>query len=287
MAMRKRYLPEGWYPDEASLVERSLSSWTAHLRASGGGRAIAAIAPHAGWAFSGRLAAEAVWSLRESETVAIFGGHLPSSSPPLAAFEDGFETPLGPAKADIELRESLAAILSEEKGLPAEAPPALRPDSTPDNTVEILLPMAKSRFPKARFLWLRAPNGQAAIGLGRALAKAAAETGRKLCCLGSTDLTHYGPSYGFSPKGRGPEAEAWVREVNDRAFIDSILELDADKALRLGEERGAACSSGAAVAAMSFALEVGAKRAELIDYATSLEVRKDSSFVGYAAIAFY
>jgi len=280
MAARRRVLPSGWYPEDPKSVELAVSTY---LQGTEGGRlrsASAVVAPHAGWAFSGRLAAKALAALRESETVAVIGGHLSSRHPPLAARDEAFETPLGPLPADIELREALESELSA-RGL------RLGSDDEPDNTVEVQLPLVASLFPRARVLWLRAPNGSAAIELGRALHAAASSLGRSVSCVGSTDLTHYGPNYGFSPAGAGPEAAVWVRGTNDRRFIDALLALDGPRAIELGESERSACSAGAAAAALAFALASGTSEASLLGYSTSLELRQDASFVGYAALAFY
>jgi len=276
-------------------VEESLAAWGIRFASAAStdpsarhpAAARAAIAPHAGWIFSGRLAARSVAALVDAQTVAVIGGHLPPSAAPLVATEDAFDTPLGPLEADGELRSALEAALAAAAGDRLGRRAVLRPDDVADNTVEVQLPLVKARFPAARLVWLRAPNGPAALTLGSALAAAAASLGRSVACLGSTDLTHYGPAYGFSPKGRGSAAESWVREVNDRGLIEALLALDPAEVLRRGEEEGSACSSGAAAAALSFALASGAKRAELLGYATSLEVHSDSSFVGYAAVGWY
>jgi len=293
MAVRRRVLPRGWYPDEGESVRELVAAWLGKKappqseKATPRG-ALAAVAPHAGWAFSGRLAAEAVSSLlpagagassRSFPTVAVFGGHLPPGASPLAAREPAYETPLGSVLADLELLSALENALRGKL--------ALRVDEEPDNTVEVLLPLIAAILPGARVLWLRSPNDASSLALGEALAAAASSLGRVVVGLGSTDLSHYGPNYGFSPKGRGPAAEAWVREVNDRRFIEALLALDAAEALARGESERSACSSGAASAALAFALASGAKRAELFDYATSLDVRRDESFVGYAAIGFF
>jgi len=284
MPIRRRGLPRGWYPDDPPALRDLVSSWTAS--GSGGGMAVAAVAPHAGWTFSGRLAARAAASLAPAiasgaSTVAVFGGHLPPGAQPLAAAESGYDTPLGPIEADLELLEALRTSLA-----PGSAT-GLGQDDDPDNTVEVLLPIVAALFPGVRVLWLRAPNDRSSIGLGEALAAAATYLGRALVCLGSTDLTHYGPNYGFSPKGRGKAAEDWVRETNDRRFIDALLAMDAPEALALAESERSACSAGAAAAALSFARSSGAERAALLGYSTSLEARRDDSFVGYAAVAFY
>jgi MEMO1 family protein len=286
MKVRRRSLPSGWYPDGPEALGRTLSSWLGPELARPRGAAprehgaLAVVAPHAGWAFSGKLAARAIAALAPARTVAVIGGHLGGGAPPLAAFEDGFETPLGTIPSDVELREALAAELSRGRGL------ALDEDLDADNTVEVQLPLVASLAPGARVLWLRAPNGPDALALGEALRAAASSLGRSVACVGSTDLTHYGPNYGFSPAGGGSAAEAWAKENDDR-FIEAVLALDARRAVELGESERSACSSGAAAAAIAFARSSGATGARLLEYATSLELRRDASFVGYAAIAFY
>jgi len=221
------------------------------------------------------LAAKTAASLSAAPTDAVIGGHLPLGARPLAARETSYETPFGPLEADLEL---LAAL---------EGTMVLWSDEESDDSVEVLLPIISLLFPGSRALWLRAPNDAGSLELGAALFDAAVSVGRRVACLGSTDLTHYGPNYGFSPKGRGGQAEAWVRGTNDRRFVDALLALDGPEALALAEAERSACSPGAAAAALAYARAAGASRAMLLDYATSLDARRDDSFVGYAAIAFY
>ena len=115
--------------------------------------------------------------------------------------------------------------------------------------------------------------------------------------LGSTDLTHYGANYGFSPKGRGKSALEWVKTVNDAAFISAVLAGDPSLALKLAEEDYSACSAGAVLGALGFTSDFRIK-AKLLDYKTSADAGKSSgfkdisgedvpdSFVGYAAFKF-
>lgn len=271
MRMRERSLPLGWYPQSPSDIEGLIAQWSQNRPRKG---ACAAIAPHAGWGFSGRLAALSLLSLADAETIVVIGGHLPRDYPVLAAMEESFETPLGGIQRDNELYSALASRLRLEE------------DRARDNTVEVQLPLVKALFPQARLLWLRAPAGQSSLDLGLALAEAAGGLGRDIVCLGSTDLTHYGPDYGFEPMGRGARAETWVREVSDRGFIDALLDMDGPTALLRGEE-GAACSAGAAVAALGFAQALGCDESLLLGYGTSLDVRRAPSFVGYCSLAFY
>lgn len=278
MLTRIRHLPEGWYPRGAVDAAAEIDSFRSRPERArvvpNSPDAVAVVAPHASWFYSGRPACAALEALRpDAQTVIVFGGHLPASAPPLLAPEDAFDTPFGPLAADAELRSLLRSRFS------------FADDDYPDNTVEIQLPFVKRLFPAARILWLRMPASMESFRIGGAAAEAAAEIGRIAVAVGSTDLTHYGPAYGFLPKGGGPAALEWVRGVNDRRFIDALLASDAPLALSRAAAEESACSPGAAVAALGFAAARGAGRSDLLAYATSADQRPAASFVGYAAIS--
>ena len=102
---RSRYAPE------AALVLDKHRRGAASRPADPG--TVAAFAPHAGWAFSGRSGRHGG---RESPPAGrrlrahrwpIFGGHLPPGARPLAARELSFDTPLGAIDADLELLAAL------------------------------------------------------------------------------------------------------------------------------------------------------------------------------------
>jgi AmmeMemoRadiSam system protein B len=202
--------------------------------------------------------------------------------PVLAAREDGVKTPLGAMMIDRELREAFEKQVSASD------------DRYHDNTVEVLLPMVHYFFPEAKLLWLRFPADLSSFEAGRILAETAANIGRHLVLLSSTDLTHYGRNYGFSPHGKGKSALEWVKKSNDAAFINAVLEGDPSVVLKRADEDKSACSAGAVLGALGFAAEKG-KSAKLLEYSTSVEVlggainEEDDvpdSFVGYAAISF-
>ena len=275
MNLREFSLPAGWYPRSAAEIERFLAPFSARE-----GRARAAIAPHAGWFYSGRVAAGAVSGLdRQAKTVAVLGGHLPAGSPSLFALEDAVRTPLGNMPIDAELRESL---LKELNGME---------DRYRDNTVEVLLPMVRFFFPQAMLLWIRLPAEFSSFEAGRIIVRAAEKLGRHLAVLASTDLTHYGAGYGFAPKGSGPSALRWVREVNDAAFIRAVESNDPAAVLDRAEQDRSSCSAGAVLGALGFSAASGAPPPRLLEYATSADApggegEIPDSLVGYAAFTF-
>ncbi|TFG64487.1 MAG: AmmeMemoRadiSam system protein B [Spirochaetales bacterium] len=276
MNIRKRRL-QGWYPGRADEIRELLGGWErGHVRVSKTGRkAVSGVAPHAGWMFSGLLSFNVLRCFpSDVETIAVVGGHLPAGGGLYAAFEDGYETPMGIIEADSTLLDFLRSRAD------------ITEDRSPDNTVEIQLPLIQYLFPEVRVLWLRAAPSASASVLGGILSDYAKSGGRSTAVLGSTDLTHYGASYGFSPQGSGEKAERWVREVNDRMFIDALLEQNTLKALELGVKERSACSAGGAAAASAFAAKLGINKGRLLGYSTSLDVHRAESFVGYAGIVY-
>ena len=274
MRVRKRYLPPGWYPgaeEQARDAIRKMENAAVPEPTTG----IAGIVPHAGWEFSGGLAFEVLSRIsRTMDTIVIIGGHLGPTDGILCAFEDSYETPLGPLQADLELLDQIRAVLPVTE------------DRSADNTVEVQLPFVRYLFPRARVLGMRAPPSHDAARLGKVLAMAAQTIGRRVAVAGSTDLTHYGAGYGFAPAGSGKKALRWVREVNDRRFIESLLAMDSDMALERALKERSACSAGGALAALSFARENGVREGKLLRYMTSFDVHPAESFVGYAGILF-
>jgi len=281
MNFREYCLPPGWYPRNPDEIKRFLSGFKeaafAGTASSGGSvSARAAIAPHAGWFYSGKTAARAAAALdRNADTVVVIGGHLPEGYPPLFAMEDAVNTPFGSMTIDAELRENM---YKEIKG---------RPDQYSDNTVEVLLPMVHFFMPNARLLWIRLPADMSSFDSGKTLAAAAKELGRNIAVLASTDLTHYGPNYRYTPKGCGPQALKWVKEVNDRNFITAVESGDPALVLERAESDLSSCSAGAVLGAMGYAAAINAGPARLLEYSTSADAVAEipDSFVGYAAFS--
>ncbi len=276
MAKRKRVLPPGWYPNSREKIIDTFKQWEG-VGQSSLQNGISGVVPHAGWMFSGELAYKVFRRLSpEVDTVIIIGGHLPPNSGCFAAKEDMYETPLGDLITDKEFLSLLEEKIS------------VKTDTFSDNTVEVQLPFVKYFYPKAQAVGLRVEPSEKAVDLGDMIADITARLKKKIAVIGSTDLTHYGLSYGYAPRGTGEDAFRWVTEVNDKDIIEALLEFDFTEALRKGNEDKAACSIGAAVAAGAYAAQRKDEDASslLVDYYTSRKVHKADSFVGYAGILY-
>ena len=107
----------------------------------------------------------------------------------------------------------------------------------------------------------------------------------KLCFVGSTDLTHYGPNYGFTSRGQGADAVQWVREVNDRGFLDQLLARNPEGTIDHAAEHRSACCSGAVAATIAARDAFGqGPEPRLVDHYLSHDIQPSSSFVGYAGV---
>jgi hypothetical protein len=280
MSRRSRTLPRGWYPVDKKECQREIESFLEGWSPSVSPKTVrGGVVPHAGWYFSGKLAARVFHLLKskgKADLIVLYGGHLGPEDPPRMVMESSWETPFGDMEMDTEFARNLTKRFEVKTESPASG----------DNTMEIQLPMIKFFFPDAKLLAIRSPSSLKAETLGEEVARLANEKGVAILGIGSTDLTHYGPNYGFVRKGIGPSALKWVRNENDRGFIDCALRMDTKGLIKHAEENDSACSAGAAASAMVTCRAMGAEKGNLIDYYTSYDIMPDESFVGYAGILY-
>ena len=283
MKLRQAVFAGSWYPGKAADCEDQIRSFLDENADSDLPRQTwsAGIVPHAGWHYSGAIACNVINCLKEDQPidlVVIFGMHLHPGSPHHIMAEGAWDTPFG----ELPVAGDLADALLGRFRFQVETPSRF----VKDNTVELQLPFVKYLLnPKHIMAMGVAPTPQS-IEIGQAVVDWAVANGKSLKVIGSTDLTHYGRNYGFSPKGSGQQALDWVRDQNDRRVIDAMLACSPENILREGLENQNACCAGAASAAVAAALQMGATRSELVSYATSYDKSPGDSFVGYAGIVF-
>lgn len=265
-----RQLPPGWYPASGDQVAARLRQWEQDVR-QGHADFRAVVVPHAGWDFSGSLAYATLSRLAQPiHTVVVAGGHLRQRDSITVAAESGFQTPVGTIRADECLRRKIIDQFDT------------REEVSVDNTVEVQLPLVASIAPTATVVWLRCPPDERSYDLGRFIADVADEP---TVVVGSTDLTHYGPAYGYAPAGGGAAGQEWA-DQNDREMTEYLIEMDARGAAQHAVERRAACSIGGALCAMGFAASRGASSGVLVGRGSSLSMHASESFVGYAGIGY-
>ena len=283
MKTRRAYLANRWYPGTESACVQAIEEHASAAQPERGAW-LSLVAPHAGWTFSGDAMGRGYRWLQQSnpdaDLVVVYGAHRGPAGPTTVFCDAGWETPMGTLNTAAAVAFEVRARLSigREPAVPAR----------PDNAAEVHMPFVKHFFPDAELLMMGVEASERALEIGQTVARICQEQGRKAVFVGSTDLTHYGPNYGFSPQGSGQEAVDWVRTVNDGGFIEPLLRDEPHQALEHALAYASACCPGAALAAVASSKEMAARRSEpvLVDHYLSADVMPSDSFVGYASILF-
>jgi len=210
--------------------------------------------------------------------VVVFGMHLHPESPHYIMTEGAWETPFGNLHIETDVARRLTASFD------FQVETARR--HSQDNTIELQLPFIKYFFKEATVVPLGLPPVASSLDIGGAVVEIISDLGLNARVIGSTDLTHYGVNYGYTPKGSGSSAVEWVKTENDRRVVDAMLAMDPEAVIREGLTHQNACCAGAAATAVAASKAMGATRAEEVAYATSYDKHPSDSFVGYTGILF-
>ncbi|MCP4687021.1 MAG: AmmeMemoRadiSam system protein B [Desulfobacterales bacterium] len=283
MSRKRANFSGSWYPSAADECEREIENFLRERQEeplpdetyTGG------VVPHAGWFFSGAIACNVIQRLTRGpapDLIVIFGMHLHPGATPCIMTRGAWETPFG----DLAVDEEFAGALKERSPSFDEGPAAFGQD----NTIELQLPFIKYFFKDVKIVTVGAPPRQTSIEIGEAAADISRDQDKRIRVIGSTDLTHYGSNYGFSPKGAGPAALDWVRNENDGAVIDAMIAMDPARVVDEALSHQNACCGGAAAAALAAGKRLGARTARKLAYATSHDKHPSSSFVGYVGLLF-
>lgn len=266
----------GWYPSEKNSCKKEIERFIDDSIFIEGRIPISGIVPHAGWYYCGKWSINVIKLLKQKngdiKQIFIFGGHLSRINFPIIETFDYAETPFGNLENNKEIVEKLISNFN------------IQPvDFLQDNTIEVLLPIVHYFFNNVKITAIYLPPSTKVNAILEFIATNFLE---KAIFIGSTDLTHYGSFYNFFHSDKSIDPVKWVKEINDRGYIDLLLELKGEESLEYADKKRSACSAGAAYGALYIAKKKGITKAELIGYSTSYDIRKDESFVGYAGIIY-
>lgn len=226
------------------------------------------IVPHAGYAYSGRVAADgykAAAQFGKPDRVIILGTNHTGLGRPISIAREGiWQTPLGNTRVDSALADRLV-----EKGFSVADEAFWR-----EHSIEVQLPFLQYLFgPEVSFvpICIMFPSFSELTAAGTGLAECI--RGESILLVISSDFTHYEPDD--------------VARRRDREAIDRILAFDAQGFYNLVvAKRLSICGAGAITILLTAAQELGWQGVKLISYATSGDATGDrSAVVGYAAIA--
>ena len=232
---------------------------------------VAVVCPHAGYVYSGPVAAHSylhVSSMAAPELLAVVApNHYGIGSGVSTFMEGAWETPLGRVPVDA----GATARLADLSDVVTFDPGAHRYE----HSLEVQLPFLQRIYGNSvpllpvSLLFQDVETAKAlAAGLARVL------KGRRVVLVASSDLTHYEPAEQAKKK--------------DTELIQQVLKMDLEGFYSTLERlQVTACGYGAIATVMETARSLGLARAELLKYASSGDTTGDNlQVVGYAALRF-
>jgi AmmeMemoRadiSam system protein B len=225
---------------------------------------VAIVVPHAGYYYSGPVAAHAYKELADDgifDTAVILGPNHTGYGYPVSLWSgDSWYTPLG----EVEINKKLA------QGLLGEVIKADETAHIHEHSIEVQLPWLQHLYKKIKIVPITMLAQD--IETARTVGKAISQAGDNLIIIASSDFTHYEPHS--------------VAVEKDSSVIEAIVALDEEELYKRCEGLDCTmCGYGPVASAIVAAKEMKAKKATLLKYATSGDTSGDfSRVVGYGSI---
>lgn len=260
-----------WYPGNArelgALVDRFLDDAP---DTPVPGEIVGLVAPHAGYMYSGRIAAHAFRTVKGKSfdrVVVVSPMHQVFYDPVLTSAHQSYWTPLGTIPVDHDALAQLGKMITIT---------AVRKD--PEHSLEIELPFLQRSLDNSFSLiplMLRDQSYKVAQVLGNALAEVVGEPGTRTLLVASSDLSHF--------------YQQTQAEQLDRIMLDAIAAFDPHRVIQVEDEgRAFACGRVAIATVLVAAKALGADRVQIAGYGTSADASGDTfRVVGYGAAVIY
>jgi len=270
-----------FYPDDPDLLTQQVDHFLDHVPPQSlPGRPVGLVVPHAGYVFSGQVAAYSYQLVREEDigTVILVGCSHQAGYPGASVYPRGaYRTPLGSVPIDDVLAGKLSSRVESLRYVP-EAHRA-------EHSLEVQLPFLQRILDDFELVPILLGH-QSSIEELESLARAIAEevTGREdVLLLASTDLSHY-PGYDDACRV-------------DRETLNLIAEYRPEELIEherhcrqrsIPDLHCAMCGTEAVMVVMMAARMLGADQASILHYANSGDVPAGDHdrVVGYGAVAF-
>ena len=270
-ALRKSVIAGSWYPGNSFVLKKDIERFFNSVPDSeSGGEVVAIITPHAGYVYSGQIAAYAYKCLcgNNYDAVIVVGPSHRAAFHGVSIFSSGgYETPLG----IVPVAEELAKQIKRNSKLVSDIPAA----HLQEHSIEIQLPFLQ--YALGNFSFVPLVMGDQDASTCQELAQAIYDSmqGMKVLTVASSDLSHF-HSYNEATK-------------LDSVVLRHLKKSDAAGLLdSLRSDTAEACGGGPMAVAMLVARKIGANHARVLKYANSGDVTGDkSSVVGYASAIYF
>jgi len=281
-----------FYNGDKESLKKSIEDCFFHSRgpgelpkiSKGDKKVLGVVVPHAGYIFSGSIAAHSYYTLTSNGFADIFiilGPNHTGMGSGVNVMTEGFwETPLGTVPINKLVAEDI------HKGIIHKDIDSHRYE----HSIEVQLPFLQFVGGDAGFNFVPICMGMQDIDtsaeVGKIIANAIRNSDRKITIIASTDFSHAGFNYMSMPPENMRVDE--YAEKQDSLAIQQILKIDPGGLIQTVKDNNITmCGYGPVAAMLTAAKELGAKNAELLKYGTSYEVHPSTSCVGYGSIAVY
>jgi AmmeMemoRadiSam system protein B len=269
MQVRRPSVAGSFYPGSKSALERDLEEYIQFADTKK--KVIGLISPHAGYIYSAGCAGKGFGQVHVPGKVIILGvNHHGFGHPYAVDGNDAWSTPLGDAEIDAGLREKLVAD-SNIFAIDSTA-------GSSEHSLEVQVPFIQYINPDARILpiTISAHDVDGLIQGGKELARLIKENAPDdILIVASSDMSHY--------------ITAETAKIKDNKAIAKILNLDPEGLFdTVARERISMCGVCPTTMMLSTALDLGANKAEIVDYTNSGEVSGDyDQVVAYLSMVVY
>jgi AmmeMemoRadiSam system protein B len=226
--------------------------------------AMGVVVPHAGYVYSGGTAAKVYASIEGAPTFIILGPKHSWEGSAVAVSTEPWQTPLGTVEVDHDFIDLLPPGIIDQDELSHRR----------EHSLEVQVPFLQYFFEDFKIvpIVIGLQDYETVKEVANEVTQAIEKYGKKVVIVASSDFTHYEP--------------VEVAKRKDHLLINKIEQLDVPGFYdELANVNATCCGYGPIAAMMLSCKRRGAKKAELLAYATSGDVTGDREVVGYAGLA--
>jgi AmmeMemoRadiSam system protein B len=245
---------------------------------------IGVIVPHAGYFYSGSIAAHSYKAIADAgfaDVFIILGPNHRGVGSGIAAYPKGsWKTPLGETSIDDQFIQNLSGgIIDIDE----------TSHNMQENSIEVQLPFLQFMGEKHDFsivpIAMSMQDLETSVDVSNQLVQTIKKDNRRIMIIASSDFSHEGLAYGRSPPSNIATNE-FVKQ-QDQNVIDKILNFDPEGLIhQIYEKQISMCGYGPVATLLHASKQLDASKVELLKYGSSYDVSRDNSAcVGYAAFS--
>jgi len=273
--MRSPAVAGQFYPADKGELADLISDFLANVdskiidtKLDGLDRIFGGVVPHAGYIYSGQIAAYTYTVLerlcKNTDTFVLFGPNHTGLGSPVSVSSDRWKTPFGVVEPDLDIIKRIPPLIIDRDEVA----------HIYEHSIEVQLPFLQYLFGNFKIvpIILGMQDQETVLEVADSIIAAISGLNKTVTFIASSDFSHY-----------VPEKVAYQK---DKKLIDKIEQLDVDGLYKvLYDENVSACGYGCISTVITISKKFGSKAGRLLKYSTSADVSGDKlRVVGYCSI---